>query len=208
MLILGGPGTGKSALSGWILDELEDQKQQADGEIVLQFFISNEKYKSTCFDLVRGLLLQLLGIKLGHPALHQCLTTTYDNAVQSHASRDLESSLWDDFENVVATLDNVVLVIDGLDELDSKTLAMVTRLSNLATAARAGSGTFKIIITSRPMQTEPPANVEKFRIEPEITRSDVSTYISHCIQQLSGTERSPFYRMEDVDRNTNIGSMG
>lgn len=40
MLILGGPGTGKSAVSGWILDELEDQKQQADGEIVLQFFIS------------------------------------------------------------------------------------------------------------------------------------------------------------------------
>ena len=40
LLILGGPGTGKSALSGWILDELEDQKQQADGEIVLQFFIS------------------------------------------------------------------------------------------------------------------------------------------------------------------------
>lgn len=142
----------------------------------------NEKHKSTCFDLVRGLLLQLLGIKLGHPALHQCLTTTYDNAVQSHASRDLESSLWDDFENVVATLDNVVLVIDGLDELDSKTLSMVTRLSNLASAARAGSGTFKIIITLRPMQTEPLANVEKFRIEPELTRSDVSTYISHCIQ--------------------------
>ena len=165
----------------------------------------NEKHKSTCFDLVRGLLLQLLGIKLGHPALHQRLTTTFINAVQSHASRDLESSLWDDFENVAATLDNVVLVIDGLDELDGdeqETLAMVTCLSNLATTARAGSGTFKIIITSRPMQTEPPANVEKFRIEPELTRSDVSTYISHCIQQLSGTERSPFYRMEDVDRNT------
>ena len=39
LLILGAPGAGKSALSGWILDEIESQERQSGG-IVLHFFIS------------------------------------------------------------------------------------------------------------------------------------------------------------------------
>ena len=39
LLILGAPGAGKSALSGWILEEIESQERQSDS-IVLHFFIS------------------------------------------------------------------------------------------------------------------------------------------------------------------------
>ena len=39
LLILGAPGSGKSALSGWILDEIESQENQSEC-IVLHFFIS------------------------------------------------------------------------------------------------------------------------------------------------------------------------
>ena len=155
--------------------------------------------------MVRGLLLQLLETKLGHPALHHRLTTTFGSAVQSHASRDLELALWDDFTNVVTTLENVVLVIDGLDELDCDEydlLTIVTRFSDIARTSGAACRTFEVIITSRPMQTETPASVEEFWIEPELTRSDVSTYIKYSIRQLSATEKSPFYRMHDVDRKT------
>ena len=39
LLIVAAPGAGKSALSGWILDEIESQERQSDS-IVLHFFIS------------------------------------------------------------------------------------------------------------------------------------------------------------------------
>ena len=151
---------------------------------------------------MKGLLLQLLEIKLGHPALHQRLATTFSKAVQPHASSDLEGPLWDDLEAVLATLSNVVLVIDGLDELEEEqdTLAMVTRLAAVAKSAGPGPRQSKIICTSRPMQAQPPADFEKFVIEPKHTRADVLTYVNHCIQQLSTVEKSPFHRMDDADR--------
>ena len=39
LLVLGGPGTGKTALSGWLLDEVEATEQLADDRVVLHFFI-------------------------------------------------------------------------------------------------------------------------------------------------------------------------
>ena len=154
--------------------------------------------------MLRGIFLQLLEIKLGHPALHQHLVTMFTNSVQPHASSDLEASFWVNFEAVAATLSNVVLVVDGLDELEEyeKTQKMLGRLLTVAKAAAAASRTFKVIMTSRPLQHEIPADVEKFLITPEHSKSDISSYIKHRIQQLSVTERSPFYQMENVERNS------
>ena len=152
--------------------------------------------------MLRGIFLQLLEIKLGHPALHQHLVTTYANSVQPHASSDLEATFWANFEAVAATLSNVILVVDGLDELEEyeEIQKMVGRLLTVANATAAASRTFKVIMTSRPLQHEIPADVARFLITAGHSKSDISSYIRQRIQQLSVRERSPFYQMENVER--------
>ena len=152
--------------------------------------------------MLRDIFLQLLEIKLGHPALHQHLVTTFTNSVQPHASSDLEASFWVNFEAVAATLSNVVLVVDGLDELEEseEIQKLLEGLLTVARSAAVASRTSKVIMTSRPLQHEIPAHVEKFLITPGHSKSDISSYIEHRIQHWSVTKRSPFYEMENVER--------
>ena len=152
--------------------------------------------------MLRGFFLQLLWIKLGHPALHQHLVTTFTNSVQPHASRDLEALFWANFEAATATLSNVILVVDGLDELEEceEIQKMVGHLLTVAKVAAATSRTFKVIMTSRPLQHEIPADVARFLITPGHSKSKISSYIKQRIQQSFIRERSPFYQMENVER--------
>lgn len=91
-------------------------------------------------------------------------------------------------------------MVDGLNKLKEleEIQKLLKRLLTVARSAAAASRTFKVIITSRPLQHEIPAHVEKFLITPGHSESNISSYIEHRIQQLSITKRSPFYKMENV----------
>ncbi|KAH7150615.1 hypothetical protein DER46DRAFT_578650 [Fusarium sp. MPI-SDFR-AT-0072] len=187
MVVIGAPGVGKSTLSGWILDEFETEPDKND-RLTLYFHIRHhENSKCTTFDIVRGFLLQLVEAKIETPALFERLLDIHKNSVQEHVIPDSEEDLWLVFRLVAATVKDLVMVIDGLDELidvHNGPILLFEQLVKVADNARERENTFKVVVTTRPPYTVTSAHTRQYNIEQSDTATDVATTVAHNINLL------------------------
>ena len=120
------------------------------------------------------------------PALFERLLDIHKKSVQEHVIPDSEEDLWLVFRLVAATIKDVAMVIDGLDELsdvDTGPTMLFEQLVKVADNARAGGNTFKVVVTTRPPHTVTSAYTRQYHIKQADTATDVAATVAEKVNQ-------------------------
>ncbi|KFY68330.1 hypothetical protein V498_10663 [Pseudogymnoascus sp. VKM F-4517 (FW-2822)] len=143
----GGPGKGKTMISIFIAEELEQTAADTQDTLFLQYFCDNKSDKrNTGVAIIRGLLFQLLQLQ---PKLVEYILPRFE--VEKESLFTLEA-LWRIFEAMICdtTLGTVYCVLDGLDECEeSSLLVLLEKLEALFSADSSSTHRLKLLIVSR-----------------------------------------------------------
>ncbi|KAF9635045.1 Tetratricopeptide-like helical protein [Lasiodiplodia theobromae] len=165
-------GAGKSILAGWILERLQRPIGKKTYQAIHATVDSQVPAQATQIALVKTLLHQLLEQNVGNVALYRCLSNVVELDTNTNSTQDAEDALWYTLETALKPLNNVVLVIDGLDALEgdeSEKFEAYEQLWNIA----AKNKNVRVIILSRPMSKPWPKPTRALTMGPERTTGDV-----------------------------------
>lgn len=90
------------------------------------------------------------------------------------------------FRLVAATIKDIAMVIDGLDELgdvETGPTMLVEQLVKVADDARAGGNTSKVVVTTRPPHTITSAHTRQYHIKQADTTTDIAAIVTEKVNQ-------------------------
>jgi ankyrin repeat protein len=146
--IRGSPGQGKTVLSKFILDHLEELAKPHESVKVVYFFFSDrdERFR-TVSSILRSLLKQFLTTSN--------LFRYVSDIVETDSSTDSEDTLWEILEAIfhAPIFSKIYCIIDALDECDEGSREwLLSRIVRLAEAsAQKQRRVLKLFVTSRPV---------------------------------------------------------
>lgn len=193
--ILGGPGKGKTMMSIYLTECLETISQQSKDTTVVYFFCDNRDIKrNSAVAILRGLVWQLGRLK---PELLWHGLTEFrlrGGKVEMLFAGNAIETLWRIFKGMVQDpkAGSICCLIDGLDECDAASVdALTEKLSSLFSPANSSSHRLKLIILSRPLQSQQMsalASLLRVRLDPdsdeEVSR-DLHAFIEKRVQELA-----------------------
>jgi hypothetical protein len=179
--IFGGPGKGKTMLSIYLTQQLE-QRQNAD---TVYFFCSSEHAtRNTATTVVRTLLWQIM---VKRPDLAHLVTRHFDPPERTQAMLSTPGSLWEVFTKVIqsAEFESMQCVIDGLDECDAEsTRWLASRFADLS--RNGGNGNLHVLVVSRHMSNA--THIVQIRLDPDNNHninSDIGIFTQVKMEELS-----------------------
>ena len=137
--------------------------------------------EATPLGLVRGLLLQVLEQYVGNVDLYKSLASVYEMSQRSTDLAEVESALWRALDTALAPSHNLVLLIDGLDEIEggeSVALDLLHRIQKIV----AKSNTARSIVLSQPFTKNLPPSTLHFAIQPNHTQGDVRQLVMKTLE--------------------------
>ena len=197
-VINGGPGCGKSYLARWIVERLQRPLSRISYSTINyvfgQFFNSLRKIEmlsnfidadvpssATSLDMVKSLLLQLLERSVGNVDLYQSLVNVFKKSSRLGNATEVESALWTALDTALAKSRNLIIVVDGLDEVnggDTTAIELLGRLHELT----AKHDTVRTITLSRPLGKPLPNHTREFQIDITHTNEDMRHFISESLK--------------------------
>ncbi|OCT49764.1 hypothetical protein CLCR_06731 [Cladophialophora carrionii] len=198
--ISGGPGKGKTILSVFLTEELEQRAAQSNNNMqqVLYFFCDNKdnrRNKASC--IIRGLILQVL---LSHSDVISHLLPDFKIQKTNLFEENSFDSLWRIFKNIIREIDvaSVSCVLDGIDELqDTSLVTLLAKLRDLDLPK------LKVIALSRHFPRsikDALGHYPTIRLDPDSEKEvskDVDTYVRSNVKELSRVKRYPL----DLERH-------
>ena len=117
------------------------------------------------------------------PALFERLLDVHKKSVREHVTPDSEDDLWLIFRLVAATMKDLVLVVDGMDELSDHTGSdlLFDELVKVADNAQTGGNIVKVVITSRPTHIVSNVHTRSYVIKQADTTPDVAALVHERI---------------------------
>ena len=147
--LLGGPGIGKTMISSFLVEELEQKAKKTPTMTLAYYFCDNkDERRRSGLAILRGLLLQILRQL---PMLSKHVQLEYDQ--QQDKLFGNFDALWRILLKVLEDPDagEIYLLIDALDECETPSReAFLTVLANLLRSSRLVKMRIKLLITSRP----------------------------------------------------------
>jgi ankyrin repeat protein len=191
--ISGGPGKGKTMLSVFLTEELERHAaNRKDTRLVFFFCGAQDKKRNTTVAVLRGLVHQIIAKR---PQLVKHALPYFETPERTQQTLSSLETLWIIFSKLVADaeLGTMFCVLDGLDECDQGTLAiLVPKLVHLlGPQALSASATtmFRLAIVSRHMQGL--QRCARVRLDPDNDNKvavDIERFISTRVRELSSIE--------------------
>ncbi|KAJ9644083.1 hypothetical protein H2199_003951 [Coniosporium tulheliwenetii] len=206
----GGPGKGKTMLSIFLAEELEQTARQSQDAIFIQYFCDNKDEKrNTAVAIIRGLVYQLLQKR---EKLISHILPTFKVQKEKLFTDSSFGALWTCFESMVRdpSLGVVYCVMDGLDECNEASLevllkrlrALFSPNANLSSACH-----LNLIAVSREQPDFVARELSGFpriRLDPDAdsdVNSDIGKFITVKVGELSRYRNYPPQlrsRVEDV----------
>ncbi|CAG8909812.1 unnamed protein product [Penicillium egyptiacum] len=146
--LYGNPGTGKSIMAIYLIEELPETFPNKDGETLVYFFCdSGFETRRTATSVIRGLLHQL--IRQHQQLLDYLMPEYHARGKELFKSFD---ALWDIFMAMVAdqSMGRTYCIIDALDECDRESQQTLLQQLEEKFQSRNVSSNVRIMITSRP----------------------------------------------------------
>jgi Ankyrin repeats (3 copies)/NACHT domain/Ankyrin repeats (many copies)/Ankyrin repeat len=196
----GGPGKGKTMLSIFLAEELEQVARKSQDAIFIQYFCDNkDRRRNTAVAILRGLTYQLLKLC---PDLIDHILPTFKIQRESLFSDSSFGSLWTCFESMVRdpSLGVVYCVVDGLDECDEALLeVLLKRLRDLFSpnANLPSTCHLNLIAVSRERPDSVSRELSDFpriRLDPDAdshVNSDIERFITVKVDEVSRYRNYP-----------------
>lgn len=166
-------GAGKSYLFGWILERLQRRVGHHEYQAIQATVDSQVPAQATQIDLVKSLLLQLLEQNVGNVTLFRCLANVTELGTNTSSTEDAEDALWYTLDTALQGLENVILVIDGLDSLEGDDAAKLHAFEHLYDIAAKNKHNVRVIILTRPLSKPWPKPTRQVVMTPQRTTVDV-----------------------------------
>ncbi|KAI7683105.1 hypothetical protein KC353_g21514, partial [Hortaea werneckii] len=175
-LLLNGPaGSGKTTLAGSIIERLQRPVARKNFSTIF-CSIGSVPSEANTLHVVKTLLYQLLGLRVGNMYLYHALARAYEYARQTADPKGYEDHLWnaltDALQHPLEHANDTVIVVDGVDEVQGGQQAGQSLLERLTRVIGRSKRT-KIIALSQSLQLPSSARGSQRTISPEDTRDDI-----------------------------------
>lgn len=198
-------GAGKSFLFGWILERLQRRVGHHEYQAISASVDSQVPAQATQIALVKTLLLQLLEQNVGNVALFRCLANVTELGANTSSTQDAEDALWYTLDTALQGLENVVLVIDGLDSLEGDEEEIIEAFEHLHEIATKNKNNVRVIILSRPLSKPWPKPTRQIAMTSQRTTVDVKHMVrAWLISRNLGTKQE----IEDISEQIAVRSKG
>jgi hypothetical protein len=198
-------GAGKSFLFGWILERLQRRVGHHEYQAISASVDSQVPAQATQIALVKTLLLQLLEQNVGNVALFRCLANVTELGSNTSSTQDAEDALWYTLDTALQGLENVVLVIDGLDSLEGDDEEKIEAFEHLHEIATKNKNNVRVIILSRPLSKPWPKPTRQIAMTAQRTTVDVKHMArAWLVSRNLGTKQE----IEDISEQIAVRSKG
>jgi ankyrin repeat protein len=191
--ISGGPGKGKTMMSIFLTEELENYTARKSNAEMLFFFCSaQDEKRNTGVAVLRGILYQIIAKR---PQLIKHALPYFETPERAQQTLLSLETLWIIFTKLVTdtALGIMFCVLDGLDECDvSTTRVLLPRIVGLlADKTSQTMGVFKLVVVSREIHALRGCSCSRIRLDPDNDAKvygDIDLFVSTRVQELSGVE--------------------
>ncbi|KAF1945315.1 NACHT domain-containing protein [Clathrospora elynae] len=184
-LVTGQPGAGKSTLAGSIVERLQRPVNRKSFDTLFCSLSPDVPTTATSLAVVKSLLFQLLNLRVGNMGMYYALFRAYHQCRASDDLNTYEEHLWgalaDSLQHPVAGSNELVIVVDGLDEIAESTSASIQAsgaispaalLERLVSVTKQGSGV-RLITLSSSIKMPSTAKGSHHEISPADIRDDL-----------------------------------
>ena len=161
LLVTGQPGAGKTTLAGSIIERLQRPISRKQFDTLFCSLSPDIPTTATSLAVAKSLLVQLLNLRVGNIGLYYALFRAYHQCRTTDDLKSYEEYLWqalaDALQHPVEGSNELVIVVDGLDEIAESTSASIQAsgaispaalLERLSSVTNAGYGVRLITLSS------------------------------------------------------------
>ncbi|PSN59264.1 hypothetical protein BS50DRAFT_260919 [Corynespora cassiicola Philippines] len=190
--ISGGPGKGKTMLSVFLTEQLEQKvSSMADTRLIFYFFNGQDEKRNTAVAMLRGLVHQIITER---PQLVKHALSHFETPKRAQQTTSSLETLWIIFSRLIEDpgIGTMFCVIDGLDECnEDERKTLVPRIVSLLSSKTPSSATqtFKMVLVSREMRGL--RDCATMKLDPdnnENVASDIERFVSTRVESLSKME--------------------
>ncbi|KAF4553418.1 Hypothetical protein D9617_7g031460 [Elsinoe fawcettii] len=196
MLVTGKSGCGKTSLSAAIADRLQRPLGRRSFSTVYCAISSLMPTQATGIGLAKSILYQLLELRCGSAQIYHSLCRTYELCRKARSDDDYEARLWacikDALENPLAGIPELVLIVDGIDEIEGPkgAAAIFDRLNSAVP-----KGTAKLVVLSQSLTQQ---GGLLFKISDNDTRDDMHTIVRRKLKREGIEDESAIHHVIEV----------
>ncbi|KAF2812396.1 NACHT domain-containing protein [Mytilinidion resinicola] len=203
LLLTGQPGSGKTALAASIAERLQRPLGKKSFSSLFVSISSGIPTQANSISVVKSILIQLLSLRTGNMAMYYALAHAYDLCNNSADDEVYENHLWqalaDILKNPLDKANDLIIIVDGLDEVEGGNKASQALFDKLLTVIEQGKRV-KLVTSSQPKSVVASANHKG--IEHAISHDDIHDDIyavaikalirNHHFHKKSGPEQEEF----------------
>lgn len=139
LLVTGQPGAGKTTLAGSIVERLQRPVNRKQVDTLFCSLSPDVPTTATSLAVVKSLLSQLLNQRVGNMSTYYALFRAYQNCRSASDLSTYEEHLWqalgDSLKHPLDGGNDLVMVVDGLDEIESSQSASIQAAGGISSAS-------------------------------------------------------------------------
>ena len=234
LAVTGPAGCGKSVLAGWITERLQrplgrkthQTLSYTVGEYLWPFTLhslpclrannlrveADIPSKTGSISIAKNLILQLLESNVGNVALFNALVKVHEMSLEPKEASQLEKALWNALDtglgSIVAKSENLMIVVDGLDEVRGGEKTAIAIRDHLARLSLNHPTVQSIILSRDPVTTSTKAKIQKLEITSDRTHSDLQHMTEHALQNYTHYRDLDGFKQEGTAEQISHASKG